>query len=375
MPFARPRLASSLVLALVVSLVPVPACDSSDAGGGASTADGGASTADGGGAGEGGGPAGDSGAAACVPSATVHDVLSQVDGPVGRVAFDDASVYVPGKFTEGHGVERFARGAPSAGVPLAATALDYAVPDLGLLIGADVYFVGASTGELYKVSASGGAAVYTTLATGYTLLAQRRLVADADALYLLAYKGPDMVLDRIPLAGGAAQTLATLPSGPRNLALYGSDVFIAGGGIGATAIQRVAKAGGAPETLRTGWQCLQGMAVTADAVLCADTQSLVRIPRAGGLSTTLYNTPNGIDRVQDVAFSADATVAYVSDAMGKGNGRESRILRVDTASGALTTLACGLAPPHRLVVGARDLAWTSNLVNVLGKFDVQMLGL
>jgi hypothetical protein len=324
---------------------------------------------------DGGTPSGDGGTSACTASATVTDVLTQVSGPVGRVAFDDKYIYVPGSFAEGDGVEFLARGAPPPGAPLASTPLPPSTPDLALVVDTDIYFVGALTGSIYKVAKGGGATSYTTVASGYSFTAQRRLAVDADAVYVLGNRGDGVVVDRIPRAGGAAQTLAQLGSGIWNMTVGDTDVWVSGGPIGSTGVQRIAKTGGMPTMVVPGSQCLQGFAVTADAILCADPQNLLRFPKAGGAPKTLYATPLGIDRIQDVAFSKDGAFAYVSDAMGQGNQRKSAILRVDTGSGASTTLACGLAPPRRLVVGPHDLMWTSSFVSVLTKFDVQTLGL
>jgi len=322
-----------------------------------------------GGGGSDGGGAGDGGD--CPATSRVTTIVS-ASGPFGRAALDDQHVYVPGKFSADEGVESFPR-AGGNGAALGTPTLGVVTPDLGLLVGSDVWFVGGSSGNVYKVPVAGGA--YTTVGTGYRLIAQRRLAFDADAVYLLGDKGNDVVVDRFPRAGGAAQTLATLPSGQYNLALYDTEVWVSGGAIGQTAIQHLPKTGGAPQTAFMGRQCLFGLAVTADAVFCADTRGLARIARSDGTTRALYTSPATLDAVESAVVTADGSTAYVSDGMGQGNGRASRIVKVDVASGATTTLACGLAPPHHLVLGANVLAWTAFFVAVNGTYEVQTLGL
>jgi hypothetical protein len=358
----------------LIAVAVTAACTGDDSSSGTTATDGGpgAGNTDAGGGGNDGGGGVDAGA--CVATATVTDVVKDAPGPLGRVAFDDTSVYVPGKGGADEGIFRYPRAAGASGTPLATTALSFVTPDLAVLAGGKVYFVGASSGTIYSATATGGDATYATVATGYELLAQRRLAADADAVYILAYKSSKAVLDRIPLNGDAAQTLTELPNGQWNMFVAANDVFVSGGPIGATGVKRVPKTGGTPQDVVSDRQCLFGLAVTADTVYCADTNNLVKVPRAGGAATTLYQS-TGIDRIESVTFSADASTAYIGDAMGQGNSKAARIVKVDTATGTATTLACNLGPPHHLVASATTLAWTTQFVNVNGTNDVQFLGL
>lgn len=83
------------------------------------------------------------------------------------------------------------------GVMLATTPISSGTADLAVLARSDVWFVASSFGTVYKVPKAGGAATYTSVATGYNTVSQRRMVADADAVYLIAWKGSDAVIDSI----------------------------------------------------------------------------------------------------------------------------------------------------------------------------------
>lgn len=365
---------TSAALVVVGFALSATACGGSDEGGGATppAGDAGTTGSDGGGGGGGGGPGQDGGVPeSCTAATSPTTFLTDVDMQFGRPALDDQYVYVPGKFAGGTGVQRFPK-AGGPGTPLASTPLS-GTADLAVLAGDDVWFVASSTGTLYKVPKAGGAATYTEVANGYNTVSQRRLVADADAVYLLAWKGSDAVIDRFPVAGGAPQTIATLPSAQYVIALQGDDVWYSGGPIANVGVYRVPKTGGTPERI-SGELCLPGFAVDADSIYCAGLNAVRKIPRAGGAGTTIYDTPpNTIDRIDSVVFSDDASVAYVNDRMGEPNTKAARVSRVVTATGATTTLACGTMPMKRMGVGPDSLAWGGNFVGVIPKEDLQLV--
>lgn len=367
---------SRLSAALSFSIAFVAACNSSNTGGAGTAGAGGSGAAAAGGSNT-GGSGGHADSGTCPANANITTIVSDVSDFIGASTLDANYIYVAGQFDgEGNGgVNRYPK-VGGAGEPLAATVLNLLGPDRPQIIGTDLYFVASMTGDVYKVPVAGGAAIYAKLvAAGYNMFSMRQTLTDGNALYVLAFSGipSQAVIDRIT-PDGASQRIAELGDGQWRMALSGSDVFASGGPVMGTKLVRVPKTGGTLETVRPDTQCLNGLAITADSIFCAR-QSLDRMPRSGGNATTLYSSPATLDGLTEVAFNADASVAYVADAMGDGNADQSQIVRVDTATGTSTTLACGLGPPHWLALSPTELAWTVQYVAVTKPLSVQILEL
>jgi hypothetical protein len=127
------------------------------------------------------------------------------------------------------------------------SASDASIPSDIATDGTFVYWSDGNTGVVRKIPAGGGAVV--TLSTGPTGIAEG-LVVDATHVYWLAHKpgaaSPNLTytLERVPVAGGKEETLATGPGLGRYLAIDATHVYwtttLAGPPTGDT-IMRIAK--------------------------------------------------------------------------------------------------------------------------------------
>jgi hypothetical protein len=137
---------------------------------------------------------------------------------------------------------------------------------------------------------------------------------------------PGGILD-VGLTGGTAQTLATDPDFPIELALDSTNAYwtAAGDGLGTGHVMKVPLAGGTPVTLASGQNDPAGIAVDADNVYWTDqgdggaaTGAVMAVPLAGGTPVTLaaaQSQPTGI-AVDDTSVywtnSGDGTVRKFS---------------------------------------------------------------
>jgi hypothetical protein len=146
--------------------------------------------------------------------------------------------------------------------------------------------------------------------------------------------------------GGAPRELAS--SGEAYPMTIGAG-FVWWGEVGSSAtIRRVPLTGGAPETIATGMRNPRSMAANASSVFWSDDDGIWRVPTQGGPPTLLV--PNTF---QPRGLLLDANFLYW------GEGNSGRIARVPLAGGAATTLFSG-NNPWQLGLGGGSLYWSSD---------------
>lgn len=150
-------------------------------------------------------------------------------------------------------------------------------------------------------------------------------------------------VSRLPIAGGAAVTLASSQYNPEGIALDANYVYwlLLTGGTGVGTVRRMPLAGGAATDLATGGKFPFGLAVDATSVYWTDDQTgtVMKAPIGGGATTILatgQTNPRGI--------AVDATSVYW---VNRGDGS---VMKVGLAGGTPTPLATGQMLPVAVVL-------------------------
>jgi hypothetical protein len=201
-----------------------------------------------------------------------------------------------------------------------------------------VYWVNAGAGS---VPLRGGTATPLPASSGIGL--------DSSHVYF----GGNRTIERAPLEGGEATTLATMQPGPCSVRVYGGSVFWTTGE-GETVVE-APKQGGLPATLLApsgvGETC--AFAVSDAGVFLSQTRwadggppvgDMLRIPVGGGEAVTLATVPFG-----QGALAVDEESVYFAGA--------DDVLKVPVAGGAVITLARGQTNPDAIAVDGTSVYW------------------
>jgi hypothetical protein len=205
--------------------------------------------------------------------------------------------------------------------------------------GTDVYWTGAETGLIQKVSKLGGAPV--TLATTSN---PRGLALDDAYVYWAADGG----IARVPKAGGAPEMLGAATGFPWFIAVDDTSAYwttYTGGDL-----MRVPKDGSAaPTALVSGEAVAFGLALVGDRILYTDSDGVLSLPKAGGAATVLVTGSQS-----PWSIAVDATTAYWTEACGPDCGA---VRSVPQGGGAPAELATGLDAPSGIVTDGGELYW------------------
>jgi hypothetical protein len=130
--------------------------------------------------------------------------------------------------------------------------------------------------SVMKAPIEGGAATILTSTVGPAF----GLAVDADSIYFATGEG----VMKVPLAGGATTMLSSSPAA--GIAIDAAYVYFTNFNVGAGAVKKVAKSGGATITLATGQSLPWGIAVDATSVYWTDAGD-----EAGATGTIMKLTP------------------------------------------------------------------------------------
>lgn len=170
-------------------------------------------------------------------------------------------------------------------------------------------------------------------------------VADAQALYVTIFKRAEVL--RVPLAGGRAVKLASVPRGV--LALHGDTLYIASYSAGTLSALPVA--GGTPRLIARGLS--RPTAIAADAthayVYGEQDRALRKIELATGAQTMLAR-----DLINSDDVLLDGDWVYT-----RSWGARHTLLRVAKLGGAPQVIADDLRSPYRIASDARAIYVTS----------------
>ena len=150
-------------------------------------------------------------------------------------------------------------------------------------------------------------------------------------------------VSRVPIAGGAAVTLASSQYNPEAIALDANYVYwtLITGGTGVGTVRRMPLGGGAATDLATGGKFPFGLAIDATSVYWTDdpTGTVMKAPIGGGATTVLamgQTNPRGI--------AVDATGVYW---VNRGDGS---VMKLGLAGGTPAQLATGQMLPVAVVL-------------------------
>ncbi len=182
-------------------------------------------------------------------------------------------------------------------------------------------------------------------------------VADARHLYVTIFKHPGVY--RIPVLGGRAEKIATIPRGV--LGLAGNTLYVASYSKGTLSALSIDGAGTKPRTIVRGLP--RPTAVAADAthvyVYCERDRILRKIDATSG-DTTMF--ARDLVNSDDVVLDGD----WVYTRTWKPRGM---LLRFPKAGGPPQTLADDLRSPYRIAIGRRAVFVTSRDDNRIIRLD------
>lgn len=169
--------------------------------------------------------------------------------------------------------------------------------------------------------------------------------ADAEHMYLTIFKRDEIV--RVPIAGGKAERIASIPRGV--LALHGKTLYVASYSQGT--LSAVPVAGGAPKLIASGLPRPTGVAADATHayVYCEKDRGLRKIDLASGQSTMLATELINSD---DVVL--DGEWVYT-----RSWGKSHSVVRIPKAGGAPQVIASDLRSPYRIAIDPKAIYVTS----------------
>jgi hypothetical protein len=233
-------------------------------------------------------------------------LANNVAGP-RAIAFD--AVYVYWSATSGNSIWRGPINSPLMGV---AVATGYNAPQGLFVNGSYLYWLDSGDGKAWRSTPSG--ATPTQLASGVG----RHIAVDASYVYTGDPGNTQSLVQRFPLAGGAATTLCTAPQGLDGMAIDGTSVYFSIGQVPGQ-VMKVPLAGGAAQTVVSGQSAPGSLAVDGTSVYWTNggDSSVNKAPIGGGTATVLAAAqPGGVG-----PLAIDATYVY----FGAGDGSIRRV--------------------------------------------------
>jgi hypothetical protein len=273
-----------------------------------------------------------------------------IDAGASGVALDETTVY----WTTYEVGDDAATGAilsvPKCGGVPRTLAEHQSVPLLLTLDSTHVYWPNSGDGTVARVAKSGGTP--ETLATNQ--LEPLYVATDGVDVYWTTFGQnpelePSASLARVSVSGGEPQTLSSKQLALGAIALDGHDVFF-----GAfTSLDVVSRNGGAIRPLAAVGLPI-AIVIADESIYCLGTYSpdLLRVPRDGGVVTTLASIPFGDGPASGLLV--DETSVYWCESVS------GQVLRVPKDGGVVTTLASGQKEYTGALVGdGRHLYWAA----------------
>jgi sugar lactone lactonase YvrE len=216
---------------------------------------------------------------------------------------------------------------------------------LALAVDATSVYWSTYAGNILSVPLAGGAA--KTLATGQS--EPEDIAVAADGVYWVNYTGGTVM--KASLAGGDATAVLSGQSYPSGIVVDASNVYFAGTGIG---VRKISHSGGTVTPLATGtgvhpWK----LALGATNVYWADTGAVMSVPLGGGSYLTLSS---GLPGTRDVA--TNGVYAFAANPGTSANSHtDGSVTRVPIGGGATTVLASAQAMPYSIAADATSVYW------------------
>ena len=216
--------------------------------------------------------------------------------------------------------------------------------------GAFIYWTEFSPGLLRRISRDGGEP--ETLATG--LSSPSHIALNDTHVYVSTVDG----VRRVPKATGAVESVADVTNGSTGLAL--DDQFVYFAATEQSALMRAPLEGGAPTTLADvpgpSSVALVGDQLCWGGGYTEPNSQVGRIPKAGGVNTTLLGT---IGYVATLHADADADGArlYFRDRQGGGTVSQARILSLPVEGGEPRVLADAQPKVSGTTIDAVNVYW------------------
>jgi hypothetical protein len=188
------------------------------------------------------------------------------------------------------------------------------------------------------------------LYTGSAGLSVYRIDIDATNVYWTDNSGGR--LQRIPIAGGTATTLASGQSGPSGIAVDAASVYWTSTGDGT--IKKVPLAGGTITTLASGLSFPEYVAVDTTSVYWTDRSAgkVMKVAKSGGTATVLAS-----GQTAPLAIAVDATSVYWCNYTIAFAGEAVR--RVPKNGGTIATIASGQIKLAGLALDTTSVYWSS----------------
>jgi len=153
---------------------------------------------------------------------------------------------------------------------------------------------------------------------------------------------------KLPVGGGAPQTLASTTKGGPALSGFGIDDANIYYYFFETGISKLAKTGGMPTSIVTlGFQLNCGFTLDATSIFYGDELALTQVPKAGGTPTKLWSDPNVVPTnfvadADNIYFVGDPPIDVTADA---GVTELSSIYRIAKTGGTPTKITQLMSDP------------------------------
>jgi hypothetical protein len=211
----------------------------------------------------------------------------------------------------------------------------------------NVYWIDQNGLTLMKVPIAGGTPV--TLATGKSPYG---LAVGATSVYWADETAGAIM--KTPIAGGASVNFATT-SGPFSMAIDATNVYWFSDGSGTIVKEPIAGGTATPlgNVSSSGGFGPQDIAVDATSVYWTNDFSVVKVPIAGGASTTLSSTSGGI------AICVDSTNVYWAAG--------TKVMKVGINGGTPVAFASGLTDAFGITLDATNVYFTDAMAGTINK--------